>query len=886
MSRLERWLRVVSLRVRSLFMRHCVEQDLADELSFHFEQEAERQRARGLSSEAARAVVRRQAYGLEALKDACRDAWGVRWIDDAATDIRYAVRTFRRNPGFAVSAVLILAIGIAASTGLFAVIDALVLHPLPYVGAERIASVQLLQSAGSPRPAAVTAEEFIVLQHASTLEGVYIKDGFTKTLAGTQFPESVWTEYYTGNALPLLGVRPVLGRVFTEADAPVGMEPQRVALLTHGFWQRHFAGQASAIGQVLRLDSESFTVIGVLPPAYSMSLTDIVLPLPMSDPTATWPVLVRVKPGVSLAAAEVELQQLYQGFAAARPSAGSADFRVQLRRLIDEERGAAHVPVLVLLFAAAALLLLIGCANVTILLLARGRHRMREIAVRHALGAGRFRLLNLLFSETLLVTLIAAAVALLLVHQLLPLLVAVAPFAVSQRADRIAVDTTAIVFATTLAAIVVFLSGIWPAVAVSSARSDAMRKASTAGTGSRAGGLGSGCLVAAQVAITVVLLGGTGAAIRTLADLYRAPAGYDPTRVTIAQIYLPIGSYTTWPARVALYQRLRSEVTSDSAVESATISLIPTGPPPTSGMSTRIDADGLRTDNREVRVHAVASDYFSTLKMPLVGGRTWSVTDDERAEPVVVINETMARQLWPNEDPIGKHVRDRSFLERRPEWILNAPGRDGSFEVIGVLRDVPNRGLREPIAPAMYYPYTVALSDVAVLSVRTKGSPLAAEARLRAAVSRADGNLPIIRFITPDTFMGWQQAQFVTAVLLGFAGIALLLASFGLFSVVSYSIAHRTREFAIRLALGAARGTVLRSALRSVAIAVSLGLGLGLALSIALNSVLTRWSIRNMDDPSVLAAAVGILVAVTVAATLIPARRATSIEPAIALRTE
>jgi len=231
-------------------------------------------------------------------------------------------------------------------------------------------------------------------------------------------------------------------------------------------------------------------------------------------------------------------------------------------------------------------------------------------------------------------------------------------------------------------------------------------------------------------------------------------------------------------------------------------------------------------------------------------------------------------------------VRDRSFLERRPEWILNAPGRDGSFEVIGVLRDVPNRGLREPIAPAMYYPYTVALSDIAVLSVRTKGSPLAAEARLRAAVSRADGNLPIIRFINPGTFMGWQQAQFVTAVLLGFAGIALLLASFGLFSVVSYSIAHRTREFAICLALGAARGTVLRSALRSVAMAVSLGLGLGLMLAVALNSVLTRWSIRNMDDPSVLAAVIGILMVVTVAATLIPARRATSIEPAIALKME
>ena len=412
-----------------------------------------------------------------------------------------------------------------------------------------------------------------------------------------------------------------------------------------------------------------------------------------------------------------------------------------------------------------------------------------------------------------------------------------------------------------------------------------MRTASAARAASGAGRAGSGFLVAAQVTIAVVLLAGTGAAIRALVDLYRAPLGYDPARVTIAQIHLPVRSYTNWPARVALYQRLRSEVTSDSAVESATISLIPTGPPPRTGVATRIEADGL-PDDREVLAHSVASDYFSTLKMPLVRGRTWSAADDERAEPVVVINETMARQLWPNQDPIGKHVRDRSFLERRPQWILNAPGRDGSFEVIGVLRDVPNRGLREPIAPAMYYPYTVALSDIAVLLVRTKGSPLAAEGRLRTAVSRADGNLPIIRFITPETFMGRQQGEFVNGVLLGFAGIALVLTSFGLFSVACYTIAHRTREFGIRIALGAAPRDVLRSALQSTMLAVFAGLGVGLVLSVGLSSVLARWSIRNVDDPVVLVAAVGTLLLSTGIATLIPARRAAAIEPTIALRVE
>jgi predicted permease len=456
----------------------------------------------------------------------------------------------------------------------------------------------------------------------------------------------------------------------------------------------------------------------------------------------------------------------------------------------------------------------------------------------------------------------------------------------ASRVDRVVVGPTAILFATAVSALVSMIVGVWPALVVSRARSDAMRTASAVRGGAAAGRASSGFLVATQVTIAVVLLAGTGATIRALIDLYRAPVGYDPARVTIAQIHLPVESYTDWPSRVALFQRLRSEVTSESVVEGASISLIPVGPPPRSGMPTRIDAEGLRADDREVLVHPVSSDYLSTLKMPLVRGRTWSPADDGRAEPVAVINETMARQLWPNEDPIGKQVRDRTFLERRPQWILNAPGRDGWFRVIGVLRDVPNQGLREPIAPAMYYPYTAALSDIALLFVRTKASPVAAEARLRAAVARADGNLPIVRFLAPEGFMGRQQGEFVSALLLGFAGVALVLASFGLFSVACYSIAHRTREFGIRMALGAAPRAVLRSALQSTMLAVFAGLGVGLILSVALSSVLARWSIRNVDDPVVLVAALGTLLVSTGIATLIPARRATAIEPTIALRAE
>jgi hypothetical protein len=256
-----------------------------------------------------------------------------------------------------------------------------VLHPFPYAGADRLARVQLLPPSGPVRRGSVTADEFRALRQASTLDGAYSREGFTKTLGGSAFPESVSTDSYTGHALALLGVQPVIGRVFTEADAPIGPDPSRVAVLSYRFWQRRFAGQPNAIGQTLQLNDEPFTVIGVVPAEYSDG-SDVILPLPMNaDNGATWPALVRVRAGAAIAAAEAELQTLFEQFARSRENALPRNFRVRLRLLVDEERGASHVPVLTTLFAAATLLLLIGCANVTILLLARGRHRVHEIAV-------------------------------------------------------------------------------------------------------------------------------------------------------------------------------------------------------------------------------------------------------------------------------------------------------------------------------------------------------------------------------------------------------------------------------------------------------------------------------------------------------------------------
>jgi predicted permease len=576
---------------------------------------------------------------------------------------------------------------------------------------------------------------------------------------------------------------------------------------------------------------------------------------------------------------------LYQRFAETRPNDFSRDFRVHLRRLLDEERGSTYVPIVIVLFAAAALLLLIGCVNVTILLFARGSHRVHELALRQALGATRGRLVSLLLCETLLITFAATGLALLLLTRVLPLLLAAAPSIGAARAARITVGPMAMLFATAATVLVTVVAGLWPALVVSRLRSSAMRDASAVRTGTGRAGADVG-VVAVQVGLAVLLLAGTGAAVRSLLELYRAPLGYDQTHVTIAQVNLPEGRYTAWPDRVRFYERLRSEIAHTSSVESSALSLVPTVTPPQISGPTPIEADGLRTGDRDVREGAIASDYFSTLRIPLVRGRMWSASDDARGEGVAVINETLARQLWPNDDPIGKRIRNMAIAGRMPVWQLRAPGRDGWFSVIGVVRDTPNQGVREPVAPAMYYPYTAALSDVAVLIIRTKGDPSAAERDLRTAVSRADPGLPIMRFISPAIFTGVRQEQFVTVLLVTFAGVALLLASFGLFSVSYYSVARRTREFGIRIALGATPLAVLRSALQSTMLAVFAGLAVGLVLSVGLSSLLARWSIRNVDNPLVLVVAVGTLLLSTAVATLIPARRATAIEPTIALRIE
>ena len=651
-------------------------------------------------------------------------------------DLRYAAREWRRRPGFALTAILSLALGIGATSAVFSVVYGVLINPFPYVGAERMMQLALMDTAGRFRYPGATGAQLEQLRQARSVESVVGEDGWNLTTTDGDIPEDVVASYISPNAPNHWGVPALMGRWLIPADAPPGQDPARVVVLSYQFWQRYYAGDPGVVGRTLQLVRKNYQIVGVMPPRFRWREGDIYMPLKVRpEPTVYYGVTLKIRPGVSIAAANAELQPVLQEFAKQTPNRYPDEFRVNLRSII-EMYARPMGPRLFLLLGAVTSLLLVGCANVSILLLVRGAHRQQELAVRAALGAARVRIVQQLLTEALAIAVVGAALGVFIAWRGLALIVAWVPTNSFAAESVIAMNLPVLLFSTALAVITAIVFGVWPALQLSRPDLGRVVQASARRViGSSQGRRTHRVMIAVQVALTLLMLSAAGAAGKGFLRLANAELGYDPRNTMSLPIPIHDGTYPTWKERSEYFERLRAAVASMPQVVSAGISTNAT--PPANGGDTTIEILASSAVEKPVaRSNFVSPEYFSLLQIPVVQGRVWSQDEITRGAPLAVINQTMARQLWPGGDAIGRQIRAPN-LRNEPPYSPAAAGADGWLQIIGIVADARNDGLRNPIKPAFYVPYTLKLRMFTqILVPRARASPVHPARCARRAGSR------------------------------------------------------------------------------------------------------------------------------------------------------
>jgi predicted permease len=801
-------------------------------------------------------------------------------------DVLYGLRWLKKSPAFTITALISLALGIGATTAVFSVIHAVLMNPYPYAAANSIVTVVTQDKDGNENSVYVTGSQVQQLRDAKAVDSVLAQQDWELSTTGSDVPEDVRAVFFTVNATSFFGVPALLGRGLIPSDAADDSQP--VAVLSYLFWQRQFAGSADVLGKTLQLDHKNYTIIGVLPRRFAWVLADVYLPLKITnDPAQPLGVYVRLKRGVGLQAADAEFQSLLEQFAKETPARYPDRFRVRSKRLIDQY-GQTIVHTLFLLFGAVLVLLFIGCGNVSILLLARGTLRKNELAVRAALGASRVRILRQLLTESLVLSLAGAICGVLLAYGSVAFVVKWLPESLYPPEAAIRVNLVVLCFSIGVALATGILFGLSPALQLS--RSE-LGQAIQSSTRKIIGGGGRRrthtALIAAQIATTLLLLSAAGAAMESLLHLLHTKLGYDPHNTLVVGIPIHNNTYMSWEARAAYFDHLRQRVAAIPGVVSAAISSQST--PPMNGWDEKFEIMGSPVLQRQdVRLNLVSPEYFSLLHISLLRGRIWDQAETMRGARIAVVNQTMAHEFWPNGDALGQTIR-LPEIKNNPPLRFAASGSDQWFEVAGVVADARDNGLANPVKSAIYVPYTIWLGVYPEILVRTSGSPLSMLHVVRRQVSSVDPNQQIAgegasleEFIT--SLPEWQRGHLVTILLGVFAFLALALAILGLYSVVSYSVAQRTNEFGIRIALGAKPRNVLGIVFASVTTSVGSGLVAGILMSLAFGKLMAEWAESGSRDPFIILGASLLLVCVSGLASFFPARRASSVDPMEALR--
>ena len=825
------------------------------------------------------------------------------------SDLRYALRTLARSPVFAFVTVLTLALGIGANTAIFSVVNAVLLRPLPYAASDRLVEV-FTRGLGPKSRFSVSypdLQDLRALKRDFTDVAGYTSQRYNMT--GADEPREVRAVLATASLFPLLGTQPVLGRVFgqTEEHAPV-------LVLGYGLWAASYGRDPSVLGRTITLDDKSYTVIGVMPPDFHFPDAETQMWAPIGAALDADPQLVtnrgfkafnalgRLAPGATVQGAAADLDVLGKRLASETPRMGGR-VRVEvhggppsgglpmarrapleggfvLHQLRDDVVGNVR-PALLVLLGAVGLVLLIACVNAANLLLARASARRREIAVRQALGAGRARIVRQLLTESLVISVAAGSAGLVLGFAGLKVLLRLAPASLP-RAHEIGVDWRVLAFTLGLAVLTGVAFGLVPALRASSASvEESLRDDAAASVGARRGRRAQGVLIVGELALALVLLVGAGLLVRSFIRLNDVQPGFDTSNVLAARIRLTPDRYASPAAQQAFFHAVVDRLRQRPGVVDASLSR--TLPLSGSLMMLGMDPRRVRPDDPEQMLvmgfGAVGPTFFSTLRIPLRAGRAFMPEDGEGAAKVAIVNEQLARRLWPGESPLWKTIP-----------IAGPAGPQGEATVVGEIGDLHYTSLDAPVQPELYLPeaQSSAASQMWVI-VRADREPLRLAAALRDAVRQVDGQQPIGEIVSLEQLIARQTAarRLNMSLITLFAGLAMALAAIGIYGVTAYAVAQRTREFGIRVALGARPLDVIRMLVREQAAVVAAGVVVGSLAALGLTRVLSSMLFGvKATDPATFVATALLLVLVAVAATLVPARRATRVDPMVALRTE
>jgi putative ABC transport system permease protein len=906
-----RLLRVWRLRLRSLFRSDAVDTELHRELAFHVDRLIAEKIEEGLSPAEAREVACRTFGNLAALEEQCRDERRVNWIDDVRQDIVYGVRILRKHPGFTAVAAGSLALGIGANAAVLGAFDALLVRGLPVPHADRLVAIQGVPLDNPSQLAANSLADYAAFRDRSrSFDLIDASIRWTHDAASDEPgapPERLVGYRVTPGWLTMIGIEPEMGRVFSDAESRP-YYPTPVIVISHAFWQRRFGGAPDVLNRQIRVQGVARTIVGVMPASfrYQEPGIDFWMPLhvgPEPDPGGRlFAVRARLKPGVSIAQAQADLDAIVAHSTAAASST-ERGWGVRVRPLNEFLFGWTRVPLLTLQ-AAVALVWLIGCANVTALLLSRASVRRREVALRVALGAGRGRIIRQLLTESVLLAAGGGVLGLVVAFIGQQALLTMTTPPGSPALTGIGLNGRVVVLLGAFALAAGLACGLVPALRGSKLDPiGALREPEPGGALPRRHAFPQGMLVSAQLALALVLLIGTGLLLNSLIRQVQRDLGFEPRGLVRVEFGVPAAEYTR---RVGSHRGFPYFDISPAAADAHTrvlerLRALPgspavggiSAPPVDSFVLTHVDvmlhgSAGSRTraPSSSAAYFLVTPGLFSTIRTPILRGRDVTERDTASSPWVAVVNDTAARRFWPGEDPIGKRITLDTVPEEQPR------------EVIGVVGDIPTRHAEdaEPVIYASYLqqppryraPWANLFGQMVFL-IRPTGDPAAVMPAVRQAIADAQPDRPLVSVTTAESHLSAGRARFRSYVWLVsvFAIAATLLAGIGTFGVMAYVVSLRTREIGIRRALGAGRRDIVVLVGRRAALFVAVGLGAGVAGALTLTPLIESqlWGI-TATDPATFAGVSALLAAIALLAAGIPARRALAVDPAVALKSE